>query len=218
MCQPSMMKSRSLSVFGLVAISLWVAAIACTPGPPRELAGPDAERSPAPAESGVLVEVGVSLVELNCLDQNDSNEFDDEVFVVASWTGAERGSRQLPADAGRWRMCGQSEFEPSVLVDVSMRAGQSLTVRVEVVEDDSQAERVSNQIDDTLARFDLEVRTTEVGSLDVEATPRSVQDNNATGLLPLVDLEVDNELRRLVFTTRYGNADGAVHYTGTLTW
>ena len=99
-----------------------------------------------------------------------------------------------------------------------MRAGQSLTVSVAVVEDDSQAERVSNQIDDTLARFDLAVRATEVGGLDVEATPRSVQDNNATGLLPLVDLELDHASRRLVFATQYGNDDGAVHYIGAMTW
>ena len=218
MCQPSIMTSRDLSTFRLVAISLWVPAIGCTPGPPGELAGSVTARTSEPAESGVLVEVRLSLVELHCLDQNDSNEFDDEVFVVASWTGAELGSRQLPADEGRWRMCGQSEFEPSVLVDTSMRAGQSLTVSVAVVEDDSQAERVSNQIDDTLARFDLAVRATEVGSLDVEATPRSVQDNNATGLLPLVDLELDHASRRLVFATQYGNDDGAVHYIGAMTW
>jgi hypothetical protein len=77
---------------------------------------------------------------------------------------------------------------------------------------------VSNQIDDTLAKFDLALRVTETASLEVSATPGSVQDNNAAGLLPLVALDLDSQSRRLGFTTTYRNAAGNVHYAGSVTW
>ena len=212
------MKSRSFSVRGLGVMCLWLAAIGCSPAPTDELGGSDGGPSSSTAESLLRAEVHLRLAALDCLDQNDSNEFDDEVFVVVSWTGAASGRRELPGDAGRWRMCGRSEFEPSTLLEASMAAGQSMMVSVEVVEDDSQAERVSNQIDDTLAKFDLALRVTATASLEVEATPRSVQDNNAAGLLPLVVLDLDSQARRLVFTTTYRNAAGDVHYAGSVTW
>jgi hypothetical protein len=213
-----MVKSRSFSASGLRVMCLWMAAVGCSPVPTDELVGSDAGPSPSTAESGVRVEIQLRLAELDCLDQNDANEFDDEVFVVVSWTGAASGRRQLPGDAGRWRMCGRNEFEPATLLEASMAAGQSMVVSVEVVEDDSQAERVSNQIDDTLAKFDLALRVTETASLEVSATPGSVQDNNAAGLLPLVALDLDSQSRRLGFTTTYRNAAGNVHYAGSVTW
>lgn len=207
------MKSRPVWGARLVAVLASGVALACG-SEPRE----DVSRPLPAATAASPVAVSLTLTSLVCLDKNDGGRFDDELFVVVAWDGTESGHRQLPEAGGRWRMCGRSEFEPSPLVDIALEAGQTLSVSVEIIEDDSQAERVSNQIDDTLVRFDLTMGVNERGRLRVRAAPHPVQDNNAVGLLPPTVVELDETSRQLTFGTEYQNADGDVRYRGQIAW
>ena len=201
--------------FVLLAVVGWTACA----GPDDSSDSRDLAGLPGSGAPSDVVGLGLRLDALECLDQNDASGADDEVFVRVSWEDpAADGSSQLPADGGRWRMCGANEFEPSELLQGAIRAGDVMTVHFELGEDDSQADRVSNQIDDVLAHFSLEFSVEPDGTLRAVATPLPVEDNNAMALLPLVELDLNNEARTIAFRSVYRNADGGVHYEGALGW
>ncbi len=163
-------------------------------------------------------DISLRLDRLDCLDQNDATGSDDEVYILVSWTDTEKHSRRLPANGGSWRMCGSDEFEPSPLLKTSIAPREQRKIHIEVAEDDSHADRVSNQIDDALAHFELLFSLGKGGALQTEVTPLPIQDNNAVAMLPLVDLELDEAARSVVFRSVYRNSDGGVHYEGQITW
>ena len=205
---PSSTRKVAWLVFAVVVVA--VAGSMCTLGPNESSQSADSVRVP----------INLRLDRLECLDQNDAEGADDEIYLLVDWTGAENGQRQLPEDGGRWRMCGSNEFEPSELLETSIAPGESLAIHLEVVEDDSQAERVSNQIDDTLAHVSLElsVDLDENERLRAVVTPLPTRDNNAVGLLPPLSLDTDEASRSIDFEIAYENSDGSVRYAGRLTW